>query len=1101
MFVKDKRNRSYFCYFNGIKKQMRFIAIIILLISSSFLFSQQYYFSNYGLDDGLPHSRINHLCQDAKGYIWIATGMGVSKFDGFTFKNYTTNDGLGDNKVSTIFETKDGTLIFGHDNGSISYWNGKKFQSYSLEKETKRIFCISSDNDGNIWIGTQASGAIKIKEEGLIENLKNKNYEKFDHHKGLTHDVTSVLTDHLNRLWFVTDLGIKLMNRQTKKFDFYIPKGVDFVQFSCITEDINNDIWLGTVTSGVFKYSKNLNRFVNFNLENSSLGSNFITTIKSTREGKILIGTWGGGFSIYNGNELLSVNEGNGLCENKIRSVLEDREGNVWIGSNQNGLSCFNSNQFKFFLKSKTAINNPVGAILIDSKGKVWCGSNNGIFLSDNKNLNDFRKIEFITNGEEIEVTSIIEDKNGIIWVSTWGAGILLIQPNNYNVERFQGKIPSTSDPTFSEQYVHTLKRDSKGKIWISMLRGLAVYNPLENNIKTFTKNDGLSDINTTDIQEDNKGKIWIGSANSGITIFENNQFKPLINTNIPIYPAISSITKSEDGKIWIATEGGGIYSFDGNKFKNFNTNNGLVSNFVTLIESDLIGKIWLGTNKGICVFNTKNYESIIYDKFGKNSHIETKPNSSFLDSKGRIWFGTINGILQFNPSELKTNKIETITSINLVKVYQDSLFENNVALNYKNNYLSFYFNGICFSDPERVKYQYQLQGFDDSWQAPTYLNFATYNNLNPGKYKFLVKSCNNSGIWNKKPAVFYFEITPPFWVTWWFYIVVIVLTIILIVIFIKFRERNLRLEKRRLEDLIGERTIEVVRQKEEIENQRDELKINSNIIEQKNLAITDSIRYAKRIQLATLPYKDIIKKDLPHSFILYKPKDIVSGDFYAFAKKDEEIIIAVADCTGHGVPGAFMSMIGTNLFNQIINEKKITKPAEILNQLNIGIERALKQDESENHDGMDMIICSFNFKKNIFQYAGANRPLWMIRKTPINSKNSDIEIFDKSELLEIIKADKNPIGGFNQDQKDPFTNHEVEFTKGDLVYLFTDGLADQFGGLHGKKLLSKRLKDFLIEIKDESMQRQEILLDNYFEKWRGRHEQVDDVLMIGIKL
>ena len=1079
---------------------MRHIILILLLFFGITANTQQYYFANYTLDDGLPHSRVNALIQDKQGYIWIGTSMGVSKFDGHTFKNFTIKDGLGDNKVTAIYETKKGIILFGHENGSVSYWFNNKFESSLLDKDTKRIFCISPDKIGNIWIGTQASGAFKINETNLIEHLKNKKYERFDHTKGLTRDVTSVLHDYQNRMWFVTDLGIKLQNNVTKEFDFYLPKGVEFVQFSSIAEDENKDIWLGTVTSGAFKYSKEQKKFIGFNSENKMLQSNFVTSLKTDNKGRMMIGTWGGGFALSNNNNITSINEINGLSENKVRCMLEDREGNIWIGTNQNGLSCYRGNQFISYLKSKVATSTPIGAVLKDSKGRFWGGSNNGIYLSESNNLSEFRKIDFLTNGEEIEVTSIIEDRNGLIWVSTWGAGILLIHPQNYTVGRFQGKIPFFDIPTFNEQYVHTLKKDSKGSIWISMLRGLAVFNPFENSIKTFTKRDGLADISNTDIQEDNEGKIWIGSASSGLTIFEKGKFTVLKNTNIPINPAISSISKGPDGAIWIASEGGGIYSYRDNNFTNYTTSDGISSNFITLIECDSFGRVWLGTNKGICQFDPSSKKSIVYDKIDKNSRIETKPNASYLDTKGLIWFGTINGILQFNTAQLKTNPVESITKLYAVKVFQDTLFKNNAKLNYKKNYLTFYFNGICFSNPEKVMYQYKLEGFDDVWQTPTQINFATYNNLNPGNYKFLIKSCNNDGLWNKIPLTFSFEITPPFWMTWWFYTFSAIILIIIIVTFIKFRERNLILEKRRLEDLIGERTIEVVRQKEEIENQRDELKINSSIIEQKNLAITDSIRYAKRIQLATLPYSDIIKKHLPDSFILYKPKDIVSGDFYAFAKKEEQIIMAVADCTGHGVPGAFMSMIGTNLFNQIINEKNITQPSEILNQLDKGIERALKQEETDNHDGMDMVICSFNFKENIFQYAGANRPLWLVRKEKIEDVSA-ISTEHFKEYMEIIRPNKNPIGGFNQEQKDLFTNYNFEFKSGDTIYLLTDGYADQFGGDLGKKLLSKRLRDYLIEIKNESMNKQEILLDAFFEKWRGEHEQVDDVLIIGIRM
>lgn len=185
------------------------------------------------------------------------------------------------------------------------------------------------------------------------------------------------------------------------------------------------------------------------------------------------------------------------------------------------------------------------------------------------------------------------------------------------------------------------------------------------------------------------------------------------------------------------------------------------------------------------------------------------------------------------------------------------------------------------------------------------------------------------------------------------------------------------------------------------------------------------------------------------------------------------------------------MSMIGSNLYNQIIIEKNIAQPAMILDQLNIGIEQALKQDETDNHDGMDMAIISLDFDKKKFEYSGANRPLWIIRKGYEASNE---------EPLTILKPDKNPIGGFKETERKNYKNNEFEFNPGDTVYIFTDGFADQFGGPDGKKLLSKRFREFLLTISHLNMADQERELDNFFEKWKGNLEQVDDILVIGIK-
>jgi serine phosphatase RsbU (regulator of sigma subunit) len=262
------------------------------------------------------------------------------------------------------------------------------------------------------------------------------------------------------------------------------------------------------------------------------------------------------------------------------------------------------------------------------------------------------------------------------------------------------------------------------------------------------------------------------------------------------------------------------------------------------------------------------------------------------------------------------------------------------------------------------------------------------------------------------------------------------------------------------------------------------ELKKAYEEIEEKNKNILDSINYAKRIQQAILPSDAEIKKLLPQSFVLYMPKDVVSGDFYWIENKNDKILFAAVDCTGHGVPGAFMSMIGNTLLNEIVNEKKVVTPGEILSQLREGIIKSLKQTggTGENQDGMDIALCTLH--DHTLEYAGANNPLW---------------IFNKSGMTE-LKADKQPIGIYYGEPK-PFTNHKVELQKGDCIYIFTDGYADQVGGEKSKKFMYKRLQETIAANFEKDMEEQKTLLVQTINEWRGNLEQVDDILLIGIKI
>jgi len=282
------------------------------------------------------------------------------------------------------------------------------------------------------------------------------------------------------------------------------------------------------------------------------------------------------------------------------------------------------------------------------------------------------------------------------------------------------------------------------------------------------------------------------------------------------------------------------------------------------------------------------------------------------------------------------------------------------------------------------------------------------------------------------------------------------------------------------VEQKVIERTAQVVKQKEELE--------------EKNKDITDSINYAKRIQEALLPSKEMRKNLFPEAFILFKPRDIVSGDFYWFAEKNGKKLIAAVDCTGHGVPGAFMSMIGNSFLNEIVNERALTRPGLILDKLRHLVIRALKQSEAESgaNDGMDIsLMCLSEIKlddgsgtKIKVDWAGANNPLWLMRN---------------GNCIE-YKPDKRPIS-FSRGQEMLYTNHNIELQKGDTLYIFTDGFADQFGGVKGKKFKYKQLQQVLLSIQHETMQKQEEILSDTFNNWKGSLEQVDDVLVIGVRV
>lgn len=263
------------------------------------------------------------------------------------------------------------------------------------------------------------------------------------------------------------------------------------------------------------------------------------------------------------------------------------------------------------------------------------------------------------------------------------------------------------------------------------------------------------------------------------------------------------------------------------------------------------------------------------------------------------------------------------------------------------------------------------------------------------------------------------------------------------------------------------------------------ELEEKNDKIELQKSEITKSIEYAKKIQDAMLPEEDLISEVLYNSFLMYRPKDIVSGDFYLCINENKKIFLAVADCTGHGVPGALMSMIGGNILNKLISDKGLNEPTEILDQLNFELIHALKQNKKEGNDGMDIAMCVIDFGAGILKFAGAFRPLWMIRD---------------HELTE-IKGSKFPIGGHQIHDERHFKTHQMAIQKGDRFFIFTDGFADQFGGVNGKKLTTKKLKEYLLLTNKDAIKSQGHKLSSFFDTWKGENEQLDDVCFIGFEV
>ena len=491
-----------------------------------------------------------------------------------------------------------------------------------------------------------------------------------------------------------------------------------------------------------------------------------------------------------------------------------------------------------------------------------------------------------------------------------------------------------------------------------------------------------------------------------------------------------------------------------------------LLANQINLVDVDRFNNVYVGTNKGLNIFSRNDLRFYSCTMRSGFVGIETRPNASYADRSGNMWFGTIMGVTRFHTSRELRIGGELTTRIAGMEINQKPVeMKQGLSLSHRQNSITFNYGSITLN-PDEVLYSIMLKGIEKEWRQPDRQTSEIYHALPHGRYTFMVKARSSAGVWNEEPATFRFVIKPPFYLTWYFILSAALALGVLIIFYIKFREQALKRENIILEEKVRERTATVVSQKEQLA--------------QKNKDITDSIRYAKRIQFAILPEES----PYPDTFILFKPKDIVSGDFYWFNQVGDKEFFAAVDCTGHGVPGAFMSIIGHNSLTKIVREYGILEPGRILDQLNKEVLQTLHQrsDMGDVYDGMDLALVSYDKKGKYLEYAGAFNPLYLVRD---------------GEILE-TKADKISIGRSALKTDAVFQNHRIEVKSGDTVYLFSDGYADQFGGELMKKFKYRNLKELILKVQPESMPQQRIIFDLTIEKWRGDIEQLDDILVIG---
>ncbi len=825
-------------------KQAAFIASIIFWLISQLSMAQHFHFKQYSLDEGLPQSEIAAMTEDQFGYLWVGTnGGGLCRFNGKDFEVFTKKDGLLDNIILGVLHDRNYRLWIATPKG-IQRYNGINYQSV-IEADTTLFTdnaIFSETQDGNIWcLARMISGEQQLYkiQDNTVTNISEK-YKEQLLNKG---PIYRIMADDNNRLLIATshqllefkddsiqpfdnnqvakdkqlvriplfrdrskNLWLRLVNGDGRqqlvvhvdgKGDKEITLPEEARQFPIFKglQDREGTYWFLMANGGVLQFSKKGGWRI-FNKDNG-LPINMVFNIHQDAEGNIWMGTLGAGLVRYSGNLFVSINRSNGLTDDIIRAIYQDSKGTYYFADGEGGFSTLKDKQLTTFTKQDipglTAIRKfyelPSGNILLATLEGLW----------------------------EFNGTSAIPVNERYGWKSKLPMSDIVVHQDTF----------------FFSTYNHGLIKSYKGKA--------TFYN---------SYNSHMQDNTIFHLLSDSKQRLWL-STGRGITLYEKGKFTPFIEGQDITSSYILQAAEDKVGNIWFATFTSGLIRYDGSHWMVFDSDKGLSGDNIYSVIADEEGNIFAGAQNGIdklSISPSGRVMSVIhYDKYDGFVGIENNSTANLLDRDGHLWFGTIKGAIRYNPMEKRTNFLAPniyIRNIELsykqpdwqsktYKTAYDSIvpwfgIPNRLSLSSKDNNISFDFDALCYSVPEKIKYKWRLEPLETEW-VEGYTNTVAYPSLPSGEYTFRVIAANNSQIWNEEGAIYQFSIHPEWYRTASFRALIIILILgLLAALFISWQQRTktLRFE---LETLISAKTKEINERKKEISKQNEQLK-NQNI-------------------------------------------------------------------------------------------------------------------------------------------------------------------------------------------------------------------------------------------------------------------------------
>jgi len=1091
--------------------------------------------------NSLRSNIIKVLFEDSDGLMWVGTaGGGLSCYDRETdlFTTYyadpSDSSSISNNYIYSIFEDEKNRLWIGTFGGGLNLFDKQTNQftvykhhpSDSTSISGNIVRSIISAEDGDLWIGIENGGIDRFDPDNEIV-VKHYENDPENTNSLSNNAVLSICKVPDGSLWIGTWAGgVNVFNPKTETFKRYTnsasdPESLASNENFVVFNDSKGRIWVST-RNGLDLYCPEIDGFKHYQndpVDRFSLSHNHVVSIYQDQNSLMWVGTEGGGINKFSFerknfqyNDLIIDGELK-VYPNDVFSLFEDSDGIIWIGTKGGGLLRYNPNsmQLKRYVydrkKPYSIKSNVVRAITQDSKGNLIIGTDGAGLAIFNKKTERFITYRSETAGNSLSnnaVFDVLVDSTGLIWIGTYGGGLDCFDPNTQLFENY------TIDSVNLSQNV-VLK-----------------------------------------IHEDKKGRLWLGTNGKGIMLFDREKrdfvdySKDFSDVQMLSNDVVLTITDANNDGIWIGTGGNSFYymNLDVKLIKHFSDKKANFAEMISGIIEDRKSNLWVSSNMGLFKYDVGYNRYFHFTEVEGIQGLTFNQDATLKSASGWFYMGGINGINIFHPDSIYFDVSQpevVITDFKInnksVKPGGSSVLEKSISetdtirLSYQDKIISFEFAGLHYFAPKQNSYAYKLEGFEQNWNhISSDRRFATYTNLPGGTYKFRVKASNYDGIWNVEGTSIVLIIEPPYWQKTWFYIFVAFVLVVLVFIFLRLREKQFHRQQQLLENKVAVRTDEIERQKQELltynsmlNRQKEELKAKSEsltfinkklndktqglkekgeeleeangLLKRKNKFIEDSIDYAQKIQESILPSNTKLDKYFDEYFIFYRPRDVVSGDFYWFAEADKDewgkpcskLILACVDCTGHGVPGAFMSMIGNTLLNEIVLRQGIQDPKSILKMLNEEIISAFEKEDGQfSDDGMDISIITIDPEMQEIVVASAMQRVYLVLDGEITVVEGDI--FSIGEMFAVIK-------------KPDFTNHTFTYNDGDAVYLFSDGFQDQFGGTNNEKFREKRLRQLVKDIQHLPMKQQNDKFCERFESWKEGYNQIDDVLVMGVRL